>query len=133
MTACTQTRTNPLLEDWTTPYGVPPFDKIQTADYLPAIDSGIAQQRAEIRAIRAAIDEECRARDELRVLAPADGLIHRALLVATLCELIGMERVADARRLEEIEGQELLVGSFIIFNSIIPQEKPAINSLCFPD
>lgn len=44
-----------------------------------------------------------------------------------------MERVADARRLEEIEGQELLVGSFIIFNSIIPQEKPAINSLCFPD
>lgn len=52
MTACTQTRTNPLLEDWTTPYGVPPFDKIQTADYLPAIDSGIAQQRAEIRAIK---------------------------------------------------------------------------------
>jgi peptidyl-dipeptidase Dcp len=53
MIACTQTaRNNPLLEKWDTPYGVPPFDKIETADYLPAIDSGIAQQRAEIKAIK---------------------------------------------------------------------------------
>jgi len=29
--------TNPLLVKWDTPFGVPPFDKIKSADYLPAL------------------------------------------------------------------------------------------------
>ena len=44
-------RTNPFMEEWNTPYGIPPFDKIQTADYLPAIKAGIEAQEAEIQAI----------------------------------------------------------------------------------
>ena len=28
---------NPLLQEWTTEYGVPPFDKIKTEHYIPAI------------------------------------------------------------------------------------------------
>ena len=55
MTACTQNRTNPFLEDWTTPYGIPPFDKIQITDYVPAVKAGIEQQREQIQAI---IDNE---------------------------------------------------------------------------
>lgn len=43
--------TNPFLEEWTTPFGVPPFDKIQVEDYLPAVKEGIARQQAEIDAI----------------------------------------------------------------------------------
>ena len=50
MTACGN-RTNPFLEEWNTPYGIPPFDKITEADYLPAIKAGIEQQNAEIQAI----------------------------------------------------------------------------------
>lgn len=42
---------NPLLQEWNTPYGIPPFEKIKTADYMPAINEGIKQQNAEIQAI----------------------------------------------------------------------------------
>ena len=50
MTACGN-RTNPFLEEWDTPYGIPPFDKITEADYLPAIKAGIEEHNAEIQAI----------------------------------------------------------------------------------
>ena len=42
---------NPFLEDWTTPYGTPPFEEIEDAHYMPAIKDGILKQRAEIAAI----------------------------------------------------------------------------------
>ena len=51
MTACTSTRTNPFLTEWNTPMGIPPFEQIQEADYLPALEEGIKQHDAEIAAI----------------------------------------------------------------------------------
>ena len=51
MIACTNQRTNPFFTDWNTPFGIPPFDQIQNADYLPALQEGIAQHNAEIQAI----------------------------------------------------------------------------------
>jgi peptidyl-dipeptidase Dcp len=42
---------NPFFTEWKTPFGVPPFDQIENEHYMPAIDSGIAQARAEIEAI----------------------------------------------------------------------------------
>ncbi len=42
---------NPLLETWTTPFQVPPYDKIKTDDYLPAFKAAIEQSRREIDAI----------------------------------------------------------------------------------
>lgn len=42
---------NPFMEDWDTPYGVPPFAKIDDAHYMPAIMKGILEMRAEIAAI----------------------------------------------------------------------------------
>ena len=48
--SCAQ-RTNPFLAEWNTPYGIPPFDQIQYADYIPAVKAGIEAQQAEIDAI----------------------------------------------------------------------------------
>ena len=42
---------NPLLGEWTTPYGVPPFDQIKTSDYLPAFKEAMKQHNEEIEAI----------------------------------------------------------------------------------
>jgi len=47
--ACT--RTNPFLEAWDTPYGIPPFEKVKYSDYVPAIKAGISQQQEQIDAI----------------------------------------------------------------------------------
>ena len=55
MTSCT--RTNPFFTEWNTPYGIPPFEQIQDADYVPAINAGIEQQLAEIDAIVASTEE----------------------------------------------------------------------------
>lgn len=52
MAACTQTKSgNTLLEPWDTPYGIPPFEKIQLSDYIPAIKAGIEEQNKELEAI----------------------------------------------------------------------------------
>lgn len=42
---------NPFFGEWKTPYGTVPFDKITTADYMPAFVEGMKQQKVEIEAI----------------------------------------------------------------------------------
>lgn len=42
---------NPFFGEYTTPFGIPPFDKIKTEHYLPAFNEGIRQQNEEIKAI----------------------------------------------------------------------------------
>lgn len=42
---------NPFFKEWTTPFGVPPFDEIKEEHYVPAIEEGIKQHQAEIDAI----------------------------------------------------------------------------------
>jgi len=42
---------NPFLEAWSTPFGIPPFAEIETAHYRPAFDRTIAEWRAEMEAI----------------------------------------------------------------------------------
>jgi peptidyl-dipeptidase Dcp len=42
---------NPFYAASTLPYQAPPFDKIHDADYQPALEAGMAEQREEIRAI----------------------------------------------------------------------------------
>jgi len=53
MTSCNN---NPFIGEWDTPYGIPPFDKITEADYLPALKYGIKEQQKEIDAIIACPD-----------------------------------------------------------------------------
>lgn len=42
---------NPFMQEWNTPFNVPPFDKIDTSDYIPAFEEGMRQQNAEIDSI----------------------------------------------------------------------------------
>ena len=51
MTAISCNNTNPFLSSWDTPYGIPDFGKVKEKHYVPAVEAGIAQQKAEIEAI----------------------------------------------------------------------------------
>lgn len=46
--AMSATRENPFLKPYTTKYGIPPFEQIKIADFLPAIEAGLAQQQENI-------------------------------------------------------------------------------------
>jgi peptidyl-dipeptidase Dcp len=42
---------NPFFKPYGTPFDVPPFDRIRNEHFLPAIEEGIARERAEVAAI----------------------------------------------------------------------------------
>jgi len=42
---------NPFFTEWTTPFGVPPFDRIKVEHYRPAYQEAIARKRREVEAI----------------------------------------------------------------------------------
>jgi peptidyl-dipeptidase Dcp len=42
---------NPLLQDWDTPYGLPPFDAIRTEHFVPALRAAMQANREELDAI----------------------------------------------------------------------------------
>ena len=46
-----QKRKNPLLSEWNTPYGVPPFNEIRVSDYMPAFMEAMKMHDDEIDAI----------------------------------------------------------------------------------
>ena len=46
-----RSESNPLLETWSTPFGVPPFDKIKTEHFKPAVEAGIRLHEAQIDSI----------------------------------------------------------------------------------
>jgi peptidyl-dipeptidase Dcp len=47
---CEQSK-NPLLEQWDTPFGVPPFAEVKSEHYMPAFEEGMRAHRAEIQSI----------------------------------------------------------------------------------
>ncbi|HYD65860.1 M3 family metallopeptidase [Azospirillum sp.] len=47
---------NPFFEAWTTPFGLPPFDRIAPEHFPPAFDQGMAEQIAEVEAITASTE-----------------------------------------------------------------------------
>ena len=50
-TRSNETAMNPLLQEFDTPFGVPPFDKIETEHYMPAFKEAMKRQNEEIEAI----------------------------------------------------------------------------------
>lgn len=48
---------NPFFEEWTTPYGVPPFDRIRAYHYEPAFERAMSLHNEQIEAITAETDE----------------------------------------------------------------------------
>lgn len=54
LSGCSQDNTqnmNPFLNEYNTPFGVPPFDIIENEHFIPAYKAGISQQVAEIESI----------------------------------------------------------------------------------
>ena len=52
MASCSQPQAeNPLLVEWDTPYGIPPFEQVQPEHYIPAYKVAMAAELAEIDAI----------------------------------------------------------------------------------
>ena len=48
---------NPWLENWNTPYGIPPFDKLKAADYVDAVKIAVDEKRSDIAKILAVKEE----------------------------------------------------------------------------
>ncbi|MDL2717660.1 MAG: M3 family metallopeptidase [Acidobacteriota bacterium] len=42
---------NPFFEEWKTPFGMPPFERIKAEHYAPAFEAGIAERKKEVGAI----------------------------------------------------------------------------------
>ena len=47
----------PFSQSWETPFAIPPFDRMETADFRPAFDAAIETHRAEIEALVTNPDE----------------------------------------------------------------------------
>lgn len=48
---CDEKVENPFFTDYTTPFGVPPFEEIKLKHYMPAFERGMEEQNKEIEAI----------------------------------------------------------------------------------
>ncbi len=75
---------NPLLKEWTTPFGVPPFTEIKPEQFIPAFKAGIEAQRREVEAIAAAtvaptFANTVEALESSGVLLEKVGLVFRSL------------------------------------------------------
>ncbi len=71
---------NPLLSEWNTPFGVPPFDRIRPEHYLPAFREAIARHKAEIDAIAGRKDAPTFA-NTIEALEASGQLLERVNLV----------------------------------------------------
>ena len=69
---------NPLLSDWTTPFGLPPFDLIRDEDFGPAVEAALEEARGNVRAIGDAADAPTFA-NTIVALETADKRLSRVL------------------------------------------------------
>jgi len=67
---------NPLLTEWTTPFGVPPFDKIKSEDYVPAFKEAVKIHKKEIDAI-VNNNEEATFKNTIEALESSGELLER--------------------------------------------------------
>lgn len=67
---------NPLLNDWTGPFEMPPFDQIKDEHFAPAFEAGFAQGRAAIDAIAANSDAPTFA-NTVEAMERADALLDK--------------------------------------------------------
>ena len=89
---------NPFFEAWDTPFGVPPFDRIRPAHFLPALERGMSLHDAEIDAITSNNDEPT---FENVILAydNSGGMLDQvALIFGMLCEA---ENTPEMQALQE--------------------------------
>ena len=90
---------NPLLAEWTTPYGVPPFNEITLAHYVPAFEEAMTAHVAEVEAITASMEEPT---FENTILA----FDNSGLLLERVSLVFGMLSAAETNaEMQEIEAE----------------------------
>ena len=95
---------NPLLQDWTGPYGLPPFETVRPSHFLPAFDVALPAHLAEIDAIAhhpepASFVNTLQALDESgRLRSRIDLLFHNLTASETSPELQAVEREMAPRQ-----------------------------------
>jgi peptidyl-dipeptidase Dcp len=88
----TEVTDNPFFEDeWTTPYGVPPFDRIKMEHYAPAFERGMSLHNEQIEAIVSSVEEPT---FENTILA-YDNSGQMLMRVATVFELLNSAETND--------------------------------------
>jgi peptidyl-dipeptidase Dcp len=103
---------NPFYAPSTLPLQAPPFDKIKDSDYQPAIESGMAQQREEVRAIAENPDPPT-FENTLVALEKSGQLFNRVNLVFNA--VTGANLSPELEKLQEIEAPKLAAHRDAIF------------------
>ena len=90
---------NPFFEQWTTPYGVPPFEQIKSYHYQPAFERAMSLHKEEIAAIVAQSEEPT---FENTVAA----MDRSGRMLSDVANVFGMICAAETNEeLQELEGQ----------------------------
>jgi len=93
---------NPLLQDWDGPHGLPPFADITPAHFQPAFEAALAQHRAEVDAIAAQAEAPSFANTIAafdasgRQLTKLEHLFYTVAASATSAELQAVQRAMAA-------------------------------------
>jgi len=80
MTTASCAEKNPLLKEWKTPFGVPPFEEIQNSDYMPALNKAIEVHNKEIDQI-INCKEEPDFENTILALDRSGSLLNKVLMV----------------------------------------------------
>ena len=90
---------NPFFEQWTTPYGVPPFESIRTYHYEPAFERAMSLHNEEIAAIVACSDDPTFE----NTIAAMD---RSGRMLSDVSNIFGMICAAETNeQLQELEGK----------------------------
>jgi peptidyl-dipeptidase Dcp len=88
---------NPFREEWDTPYGIPPFDEIDDAHFMPAFKKAVLEMRAEYDAI---VNNPEPATFENTILAMETSGESIAKVLYTFASLTGTELNDNLRQLQ---------------------------------
>ncbi len=117
-TPTTRPLENPLLQDWSGPLALPPFDEIRAEHFVPALESAMAAHLAEINAIAENPDEPtfsntCVAYDRCgAALRAVDSVFANLCSAETTPELQAAERSMAPRRAAHYASIALHAGLF---------------------
>ena len=103
---------NPFYAASTLPFQAPPFDKIKDGDYQPAIEAGMAQQLAEVRAI-ADNPEPPTFENTIVALEKAGQLFTRVMQVFS--GVTGANLSDELQKVQDIEAPKLAAFNDAIF------------------
>jgi peptidyl-dipeptidase Dcp len=103
---------NPFYAQSTLPFQAPPFDKIKDADYQPAIEAGMAQQRKEIQAI--ADNPAAPTIENTLVAMEKSGLLFARAIAAFGC-VSGANLNPALQKVKDIEAPKLAAHEDAIF------------------